>query len=291
LRASASELAGVEQTCVGAMSVLSLYQHSALPSASRIELQCIFLETLLVGRVIRFRGDHVLTALICELALNCAARCLDFRPEPKSHLAGGERQKTLLECRLCGRVPRPRVPASASRSARMPRKWRDTGVKMRPGASVMAHPRGRVAVGCHQQLAQRCTSCSAVLRALLSSPQEGQTFRPLAFSPRTLGALWRSCPARFSHQLHPLCHPLHPLACFCLESGNPSAFLPFPSNPESGTCCCCCHTRTFSFLVGTLVFRRHPGLGVTCSSNPYPMNPPRLGRRIPSQDMSFYGEV
>jgi hypothetical protein len=77
------QLAGVEQRCGGAMSTLSLYRHSALQPASRIELQCIFLETLLAGRVISFRGDHVSTALICELAPNCAARCLDFRPECK----------------------------------------------------------------------------------------------------------------------------------------------------------------------------------------------------------------
>ena len=73
LRASASsrieELRlGVEQRCGGAMSALSLSRHSALPPASRTELQCIFLETLLAGRVIGFRGDHVSPALICELA-------------------------------------------------------------------------------------------------------------------------------------------------------------------------------------------------------------------------------
>ena len=32
--------------------------HSALPPASRIELQCIFVDTLLTGKI-GFRGDHV----------------------------------------------------------------------------------------------------------------------------------------------------------------------------------------------------------------------------------------
>jgi hypothetical protein len=45
--------------------------------------------------------------LICELAPNYAARCLDFCPAPRSHPAGGERRKTLLERRLCGRVRPP----------------------------------------------------------------------------------------------------------------------------------------------------------------------------------------
>jgi hypothetical protein len=84
LRASASELAFVEQRCCGAMFTLSLHRHatrhSALPPASRIELQCIFLETLLGMRVIGFRGDHVPLALICELAPNCTAYCLEFSP-------------------------------------------------------------------------------------------------------------------------------------------------------------------------------------------------------------------
>ena len=86
------------------MSVLSLYLHSALLPVSHIKLQCIFVETLLAGRVC-FRVDHVSPALICELAPNCAAHCLDFRPLQNSHLAGGERLKTLclLEHHLCGR--------------------------------------------------------------------------------------------------------------------------------------------------------------------------------------------
>jgi hypothetical protein len=35
-------------------------------------------------------------------------------------------------------------------------------VKMRPGATVMAHPRRRMAVDCHRPRAQRGTSCCAV---------------------------------------------------------------------------------------------------------------------------------
>ena len=52
------------------------YWHSALPPASRIELQCIFVETLLTGKV-GFRGYHVSTDL-------------DFRPAPNSHPVGGK---------------------------------------------------------------------------------------------------------------------------------------------------------------------------------------------------------
>jgi hypothetical protein len=52
----------------------------------------------------------------------------------------------------------------------------DAGAKMRPGAAVMAHTRGRVTVGCHRPWASE--PCSAALR--------GRAFRPLAFFPRTL---------------------------------------------------------------------------------------------------------
>ena len=40
------------------MSALALYLHSALPLVSLIELQCIYVETLLSGSG-RFRGVHV----------------------------------------------------------------------------------------------------------------------------------------------------------------------------------------------------------------------------------------
>jgi len=36
-------------------------------------------------------------------------------------------------------------------------------VNMRPGAAVMAHPRRRMAVGCHRPRAQRGTSCCAAV--------------------------------------------------------------------------------------------------------------------------------
>jgi hypothetical protein len=57
----------------------------------------------------RLLGDHVSPDLICELAPNCGARYLDFRPASNSHPAGAERCKTLLQRCLCGRVPQPRV--------------------------------------------------------------------------------------------------------------------------------------------------------------------------------------
>jgi hypothetical protein len=59
-------------------------------------------------------------------------------------------------------------------------------VKMRPGASVMAHPRRRMAVGCHRPRAQRCTSCCAVTGTSSAALRGGECFRLLAFFPRTL---------------------------------------------------------------------------------------------------------
>ena len=98
-----------------------------------------------------------------ELAPNCAARYLDFRPTPEEPAScRGERQKMFREA-----LPvQPRDSATfacAGCSGLMPRTvhcleghW----VRMRPGASVMAHPRRRMAVGCHRPRAQCRTSCS-----------------------------------------------------------------------------------------------------------------------------------
>ena len=59
-------------------------------------------------------------------------------------------------------------------------------VKMRPGAAVMAHPRRRMAVGCHRPRAQRGTSCCAVTGASSAALRGGKMLRLLAFFPRTL---------------------------------------------------------------------------------------------------------
>jgi hypothetical protein len=81
------------------MSVLLLYHHSALPLGSRIELQLIFVETLLTGRVC-FRGDYVSPALICELAPNCADRCWNFALRRTAIQRGekGERHSGSIDC-------------------------------------------------------------------------------------------------------------------------------------------------------------------------------------------------
>ena len=114
------------------MSTLSLYRHSALPPASRIELQCIFVEALLVGRV-GFRVDHVSPALICELAPNCAALCLDFAPLRTAIRLGekDERHSWSIDCVVAclDHEYQPWPPAlRASDAGEM-----DAGVKMRPG--------------------------------------------------------------------------------------------------------------------------------------------------------------
>jgi hypothetical protein len=49
-------------------------------------------------------------------------------------------------------------------------------VKMRPGAAVMAHPRRRMAVGCHRPRAQRGTSCCAVTGTSSAALREGECF-------------------------------------------------------------------------------------------------------------------
>ena len=58
-------------------------------------------------------------------------------------------------------------------------------VKMRPGAAIMAHPRRRMAVGCHRPRAQRGTSCCAVTGASSAALRGGKVLRLLAFFPRT----------------------------------------------------------------------------------------------------------
>jgi len=63
-------------------------------------------------------------------------------------------------------------------------------VKMRPAAAVMAHPRRRMAVGCHRPRAQRGTSCCAITGASSAALRGGKMFRLLAFfstNPRLSG--------------------------------------------------------------------------------------------------------
>ena len=95
----------------------------------------------------------------------------------------GEKDERRFEKRnLCSRVPRLRIHVAVFWS--MPRAalcleghW----VKMRPGAAIMAHPRRRMAVGCHRPRAQRGTSCCAVTGASSAALRGGKMFRLLAF--------------------------------------------------------------------------------------------------------------
>jgi len=55
-------------------------------------------------------------------------------------------------------------------------------VKMRPGTSVMAHPRRRMAVGCHRPRAQRGTSCCALTGSSSAALRGGECFTSSHFS-------------------------------------------------------------------------------------------------------------
>jgi len=129
-----------------------------------------------------------------------------------SALLLAKRQQHLEACRCCsllGFSPRlrpGRKTKDASRSVTCAAAclgcesmWRCSGlmpraalcleghwVKMRPGAAVMAHPRRRMAVGCHRPRAQRGTSCCAVTGASSAALRGGKMLRLLAFFPRTL---------------------------------------------------------------------------------------------------------
>jgi hypothetical protein len=128
-----------------------------------------------------------------------------------SALLLAKRQQHLEACRCCsllGFSPRlrpGRKTKDASRSVTCAAAclgcesmWRCSGlmpraalcleghwVKMRPGAAVMAHPRRRMAVGCHRPRAQRGTSCCAVTGASSAALRGGKMLRLLAFFPRT----------------------------------------------------------------------------------------------------------
>ena len=98
-----------------------------------------------------------------ELAQNCAARYLNFRPTTEEPASGrGERRKTIRDV-----LPvRPRASATfpcAGGSGLMSRATHCLeGHWVR--IAVMAHPHRRMAVVCHLSLAQHGTSCSAVTR-------------------------------------------------------------------------------------------------------------------------------
>jgi len=124
-----------------------------------------------------------------------------------SALLLAKRQQHLEACRCCsllGFSPRlrpGRKTKDASRSVTCAAAclgcesmWRCSGlmpraalcleghwVKIRPGAAVMAHPRRRMAVGCHRPRAQRGTSCCAVTGASSAALRGGKMFRLLAF--------------------------------------------------------------------------------------------------------------
>ncbi len=95
----------------------------------------------------------------------------------------GEKDERRFEKRnLCSRVPRLRFHVAVFWShAKSSDVLGGTLVKMRPGAAVMAHPRRRMAVGCHRPRAQRGTSCCAVTGASSAALRGGEMFRLLAF--------------------------------------------------------------------------------------------------------------
>ncbi len=96
----------------------------------------------------------------------------------------GEKDEKHFEKRdLCSSVPRlcfhVQVALVYSEEPRI--VWRDTGVKMQPGTQVMAHPRGRMAVGCHRPRAQRGTSCSEVAGSSSTALRRSEFFAPSHF--------------------------------------------------------------------------------------------------------------
>jgi len=115
-----------------------------------------------------------------ELAPNCAARYLNFRPTTEEPASGrGERRKTIRDV-----LPvRPRASATfpcAGGSGLMSRATHCLeGHWVR--IAVMAHPHRRMAVVCHLSLAQHGTSCSAVTRASSAGLREVECLAPSHF--------------------------------------------------------------------------------------------------------------
>jgi len=92
---------------------------------------------------------------------NCAARYLNFRLRPGRKTKDASRSVTCAAACL-GCVSMWQCSGLVPRVAQcLEGHW----VKMRPGATVMAHPRRRMAVGCHRPRAQRRTSCCEVTGA------------------------------------------------------------------------------------------------------------------------------
>ena len=96
-------------------------------------------------------------------------------------------------------------------------------VKMRPGAAILAHPRRRMAVGCHRPRAQRGTSCCAVTGASSAALRGGKMFRLLAFFSTNPLILRKFC------ESHPVQRPRK-----CNQSAEVSA-----SHPAQRQCNAC----------------------------------------------------
>ena len=113
-----------------------------------------------------------------------AARYLDFSPRLRPGRKTKDASRSVTCAAAClGCESMWRCPGLMPRAALcLEGHW----VKMRPGAAVMAHPRRRMAVGCHRPRAQRGTSCCAVTGASSAALRGGEMFRLLAFFPRTL---------------------------------------------------------------------------------------------------------
>ena len=117
-----------------------------------------------------------------ELALNCAARYFDFRPRGIC-LRQGRKTKDDSRSVTCaaaclGYLSMCRLFWSHAKSLVL---LGGTLGEMRPGASVMAHPRRGMAVDCHRPRAQRGTSCSAVTGASSAALRGGECLAPSHF--------------------------------------------------------------------------------------------------------------
>jgi hypothetical protein len=123
-----------------------------------------------------------------ELAPNCAALYLNFRPTPEEPTSGrGERRKTFREASSVQSHDSATFPCVGD-SGFMPRAshcleghW----VRMRSGEAVMAHPLRRMSVGCHRPRTQRGTSCCAVTGTSSAALRGGECLAPSHFFHET----------------------------------------------------------------------------------------------------------
>jgi hypothetical protein len=168
LRVSASELAGVEQSCGGTMSTLSLYRLWGCP-----RLLCCFWSATCRPSILPAGTD-----------LRCwSPEFLPHVVDLRSCIRLGETRKTIQESQRCGCVPQQLYQTLATGLREAARsEGRDAGAKNAACTIVTAHPRERVAVGDHWWRAQRGTSCSVVIGSSSAALWRGECFAPSHFS-------------------------------------------------------------------------------------------------------------